>query len=213
MTSPSPTSPTDSFDYLPIAAQYTSTNSPQTSSSARMNAYNKLTNGRPSEVPNRKPSTSTLNNQGRSHHSLPPPRRDGGSSSSGHNRMSYHPGAMKFGRSESRNVSGSSTSSTKSQLPTLPDDLERVLTVLANGILEGHIKLAAALRRRYENQYPLVRSLADVFTSHVSQTTLCSRILADIASLTSFVNTLPTSCTWKRLWNRSTQLYQLTPHL
>jgi hypothetical protein len=49
----------------------------------------------------------------------------------------------------------------------LPDDLEKVLKVLADGILQGHIKLAAALRRRYESQYPLVRSLADVFISYV----------------------------------------------
>lgn len=50
----------------------------------------------------------------------------------------------------------------------LPEDLEKVLSVIRNGMLEGHVKLAAALRRRYENQYPLVRSLADVFTAHVS---------------------------------------------
>jgi hypothetical protein len=58
----------------------------------------------------------------------------------------------------------------------LPDSLEKVLTVLAGGILEGHIKLAAALRKRYENQYPLVRSLADVFTAHASD--WCSTPLA-----------------------------------
>lgn len=50
----------------------------------------------------------------------------------------------------------------------LPDDLKTVLSVVAGGILEGHLKLAAALRKRYEDQYPLVRSLADVFTAHVS---------------------------------------------
>lgn len=50
----------------------------------------------------------------------------------------------------------------------LPEELEKVLAVLSGGILEGHIKLAAALKKRYDNQYPLVRSLADVFTAHVS---------------------------------------------
>jgi hypothetical protein len=50
---------------------------------------------------------------------------------------------------------------------SLPEELETVLKVLAGGILEGHVKLAAALRKRYDNQYPLVRSLADVFTAHV----------------------------------------------
>lgn len=51
---------------------------------------------------------------------------------------------------------------------TLPDDLEQVLTVISSGILEGHMKLVTALRKRYDEQFPLVRSLADVFTSHVS---------------------------------------------
>lgn len=50
----------------------------------------------------------------------------------------------------------------------IPEELERVLAVLSGGILEGHIKLASALKKRYDNQYPLVRSLADVFTAHVS---------------------------------------------
>lgn len=52
----------------------------------------------------------------------------------------------------------------------LPEELEKVLAVLSGGILEGHIRLAAALKKRYDNQYPLVRSLADVFTAHVSVT-------------------------------------------
>lgn len=54
----------------------------------------------------------------------------------------------------------------------LPEELEEVLAVLSGGILEGHIKLAAALKKRYDNQYPLVRSLADVFTAHVSSYSL-----------------------------------------
>lgn len=87
--------------------------------------------------------------------------------------MSYHPGAK--GKHDYRAVSGSSTTSSTGEVP-IPEDLEKVLKVLANGILEGHVKLAAALRRRYENQYPLVRSLADVFTSHVShQSSNCDR--------------------------------------
>lgn len=50
---------------------------------------------------------------------------------------------------------------------TLPDDLEQVLTVIASGVLEGHLKLITALRKRYDEQFPLVRNLADVFTTHV----------------------------------------------
>lgn len=166
LSAQSPSSPTGSFNFLPIAAQYaTGLESPPIAGNARMNAYNILTNGRPGEAPSRKSSSVNLN--GRSHQSLPPPRRDGGSG--GHSitgRMSYHPGSK--GNHNSRSVSGSSTASTTDA--PIPEELEKVLKVLANGILEGHMKLAAALRKRYENQYPLVRSLADVFTSHVSRT-------------------------------------------
>lgn len=50
----------------------------------------------------------------------------------------------------------------------LPEDLREVLEVLRDGILSGHLALSRALKKRYEEQYPLVRSLADVFTQHVS---------------------------------------------
>lgn len=50
----------------------------------------------------------------------------------------------------------------------LPDDLRQVLEVLRDGIFPGHLALCAALRRRHEEQYPLVRSLADVFNRHAS---------------------------------------------
>ncbi|THH01240.1 hypothetical protein EW026_g1409 [Hermanssonia centrifuga] len=48
----------------------------------------------------------------------------------------------------------------------LPEDLRKCLEVIEGGILEGHIKLSEGLRKRYEEQYPLVRSLADVFVSN-----------------------------------------------
>jgi hypothetical protein len=159
----------ESFDYLPIAAQFSSSSqhAPASSTAARMDAYNKLTNGRPSEAPTRKfSSTSMTSTSGpRSHQSLPPPKRDV-KASGNHSRMSYHPGARSKAQN-SRVISSGSIASTTSRPIPLPEPLEKVLTVLANGILEGHIKLAAALRRRYDNQYPLVRSLADVFTAHV----------------------------------------------
>jgi hypothetical protein len=50
----------------------------------------------------------------------------------------------------------------------LPDDLRKCLEVIENGILIGHLKLSEALRKRYDEQYPLVRSLADVFVGNVS---------------------------------------------
>ncbi|KZV90404.1 Dbl homology domain-containing protein [Exidia glandulosa HHB12029] len=48
----------------------------------------------------------------------------------------------------------------------LPEDLRRVLEVLEAGIIPGHQILSEGLRKRYEEQYPLVRSLADVFVSN-----------------------------------------------
>ena len=50
----------------------------------------------------------------------------------------------------------------------LPEDLRKCLEVIEGGILDGHMKLSESLRKRYEEQYPLVRSLADVFVTNVS---------------------------------------------
>lgn len=49
----------------------------------------------------------------------------------------------------------------------LPEDLRVCLEVVESGVLDGHMKLSDGLRKRYEEQYPLVRSLADVFVSNV----------------------------------------------
>jgi len=49
----------------------------------------------------------------------------------------------------------------------LPEDLRICLEVIENDLLEGHIRLSEALKKRYEEQYPLVRSLADVFVGDV----------------------------------------------
>ena len=172
--SPTPGSPTESFDHLPIAARYASPSLTQSPliPSARLNAYNALTlgqNGGP--IPNRQASSNTLNQSARAHQSLPPPPRSMSSGNQANSRMSYQPGYQrgKLTKSSdsSRIPSSSSTSSFVPGKSPLPEDLEKVLLAVAGGILEGHIKLAAALRKRYENQYPLVRSLADVFTSHV----------------------------------------------
>jgi hypothetical protein len=50
----------------------------------------------------------------------------------------------------------------------LPEDLRICLEVIESGVLDGHMKLSEGLQKRYEEQYPLVRSLADVFVSSVS---------------------------------------------
>ena len=49
----------------------------------------------------------------------------------------------------------------------LPDDLRQCLEVFEDSILAGHLKLSEGLRKRYDEQYPLVRSLADVFVANV----------------------------------------------
>jgi hypothetical protein len=40
------------------------------------------------------------------------------------------------------------------------------LEVVESGVLDGHVRLSEGLRKRYDEQYPLVRSLADVFVSN-----------------------------------------------
>ena len=50
----------------------------------------------------------------------------------------------------------------------LPEDLRICLEVIDSGVFDGHKRLSEALKKRYDDQYPLVRSLADVFVSNVS---------------------------------------------
>jgi hypothetical protein len=49
----------------------------------------------------------------------------------------------------------------------IPDDLRQCLKVIEERILSGHIKFSECLRKRYNEQYPLVRSLEDVFMANV----------------------------------------------
>jgi hypothetical protein len=49
----------------------------------------------------------------------------------------------------------------------LPDDLRICLETVESGIFDGHMRLSEGLRKRYDEQYPLVRSLADVFVTNV----------------------------------------------
>lgn len=179
--SPAPGSPVQHHSQpspaLPIAAQFARsrqgslfddpTSPIALPSDARLDAYQKLTNGRPGAGSTTSVNAPTASGLGAglgmglglgnghvrlgmaSRASLPgpaPPRRQG--SFTGSIRNSSAPSAIGAG-------------------VDLPEELRKVLETIANGILPGHVKLAAALRRRYENQYPLVRSLADVFTAHV----------------------------------------------
>lgn len=49
----------------------------------------------------------------------------------------------------------------------IPDDLRRCLEVIEDSILPGHKKLSKCLWNRYNEQFPLVRSLADIFLCNV----------------------------------------------
>ncbi|EST05826.2 Dbl homology (DH) domain protein [Kalmanozyma brasiliensis GHG001] len=57
----------------------------------------------------------------------------------------------------------------------LPPSLREVLVAISEGLVEAHGMLSDALKARYEEQWPLVRSLADVFMKH-------SHILQNYAS-------------------------------
>ena len=49
----------------------------------------------------------------------------------------------------------------------LPVDLRQCLEVIEDSILAGHVNLNDHLRKRYDEQYPLVRSLEDIFVANV----------------------------------------------
>ncbi|KAG7092335.1 hypothetical protein E1B28_008696 [Marasmius oreades] len=48
----------------------------------------------------------------------------------------------------------------------LPEDLRICLEVIDGGVFDGHKRLSEALKKRYDEQFPLVRSLADVFVAN-----------------------------------------------
>lgn len=126
----------------------------------------------------------------RSHHSLPPPPRTTALSSStaslgrsaAQPSRSDHP-SYRLLSDPDRHNAGSPASRVLRKLqkkPTnaelgnttvaphlVPEDLRKCLEVIEGGILLGHRILSEGLRKRYEEQYPLVRSLADVFVSNV----------------------------------------------
>ncbi|EIW85022.1 Dbl-like domain-containing protein [Coniophora puteana RWD-64-598 SS2] len=129
----------------------------------------------------------------RSHHSLPPPPRGAQgatASTTSLGRASIHererererermdsvPERKAAGTPSSRVLRKVKRSQGQTQADALangavyphqmPEDLRICLEVIESGVLEGHVKLSEGLRKRYEEQYPLVRSLADVFVSN-----------------------------------------------
>lgn len=169
-----------------------------TSSSKRPgNAANQVSKHNHPRSPYRATATRTTGKTAvpfpsRSHHSLPPPARTNPMSAS-----TQSLGRQSIAdRERERNISQtqSSTKGTpspqqkagmlrkfkKSQTSSdsifgtslaphqLPEDLRICLEVVDSGVLDGHKRLCEALKKRYDEQFPLVRSLADVFVSNVS---------------------------------------------
>ena len=138
----------------------------------------------------RSPYNTTANRSGRngevpfpshSHHSLPPPLRvtNPADSTQSLGRQSLADGALStkgtIQTQGTRVLRKTHKNSISEPAPVpgaipprqLPEDLRICLEVIENDLLEGHVRLSEALKKRYEEQYPLVRSLADVFVSSV----------------------------------------------
>jgi len=150
-------------------------------------AANKLNHPR-SPYKARATGTTTRNGKvlpfpSRSHHSLPPPPRPDPAnvSSASLGRQSYIGPSADDRRATATPAQRVFRKLRKSQTGPrpppiegaiaphlLPDDLRRCLEVIEAGILNGHMVLSEGLRKRYDEQYPLVRSLADIFVSNVS---------------------------------------------
>lgn len=79
----------------------------------------------------------------------------------------------------------------------LPEDLRTCLEVIDGGVFDGHRRLSEALKRRYDDQYPLVRSLADVFVSNVSFVFPIFVRSSSLSSRTSSTVMPPMYCIWK----------------
>ena len=106
----------------------------------------------------------------RSHQSLPPPPRPNPNASSTQSlgRQSFV-GTSSPEKEQDRDHKSTTISQVNGSFAPqqLPDDLRRCLEVIENSILAGHLKLSQDLRKRYDEQYPLVRSLADVYLANV----------------------------------------------
>ncbi|KAF7338343.1 DH domain-containing protein [Mycena venus] len=137
-----------------------------------------------------KPGGKTVPFPSRSHHSLPPPPRTNQLNGSTHSlgrqssvverERNYSqgqssvtadrkgstpkPGMLrKFKKSQTTNDSILGAAVAPHQLP---EDLRICLEVVDSGVFDGHRRLSEALKKRYDDQFPLVRSLADVFVSN-----------------------------------------------
>jgi hypothetical protein len=173
----------------------------------------------------------------RSHHSLPPPARANAEASS--RSLPRQSSFTDRERERARNNStGKSSLTDRKATPTqgrvlkkfrksettsevllngaiaphqLPEDLRICLEVVESGVLDGHMRLSDGLRKRYEEQYPLVRSLADVFVTNVGPLftyLFCNLLTSQLSSHTFFKAMRPTFFILNVLWSRLTMPYR-----
>ncbi|KAG8867348.1 hypothetical protein FRC20_006028, partial [Serendipita sp. 405] len=95
---------------------------------------------------------------------IPTPDQDSDSDHDDHDEATPNAGKL-LGQIKGGKKMGSATA--KANHPRSPyEDLRICLEVIENGIIPGHLTLSEALSKRYDEQYPLVRSLADVFVGN-----------------------------------------------
>lgn len=134
-------------------------------------------------------SAPTVPFPSRSHHSLPPAPRNipttGSTQSLGRQSIIENPRERNYSQTQSINpkepqqkpsmlrkqnkgqTSAEAVFGSGIAPHQLPEDLRICLEVIDSGVFDGHKRLSEALKKRYDDQYPLVRSLADVFVSNV----------------------------------------------
>ncbi|KAG8998691.1 hypothetical protein FRB95_012186 [Tulasnella sp. JGI-2019a] len=149
-----------------------STRSPYRTGSKTPSTSQPTEKGRPSGSSSRSNTPGPYQGGARSHQSLPPPARPGATS-----RQSLVEANTNFNSKNPPAPTSPQSRKLQKQAPVvdegmvlpphlLPDDLRICLEVLEGPTLKGHITLCDSLRKRYDEQYPLVRSLADVFVSN-----------------------------------------------
>ena len=186
----------DSLDQLPIASRFLSppaagSDDPKNDSHASRQGgqgNSNLVEPDPrSPLSSRTPRGSFVS-VSRSHKSLRPPRTNRNAmfiaSSGRRSFMDPTPGENNLDRGRKPTPTGPSVrrmqekpkeSFTKADLIAdggvalhqIPDNLRQCLEVIEDSILQGHIRLCEGLRKRYDGQYPLVRSLTDLFLANV----------------------------------------------
>lgn len=80
----------------------------------------------------------------------------------------------------------------------IPEDLRICLEVIDSGVFDGHKRLHDALKKRYDEQYPLVRSLADVFVANSDLFSGYAKYVLHLERALEQINTLLIADTTKK---------------